>query len=466
MNRATPRCTVSLLAAALMLAGGGASIAATPDDALSDGWWRSFGDAQLASLVDGALSGNGDLQAAWDRIEQARARALLSLSPVLPGASVDLGATLSPLDSLGFQFGGLPGGLDPNQPEPPEVYTSGQAMLNLRVPLSWWGSSVANHRAGRYEARASEGDRRAIEVTLASQIAEAWYDLLAAHERVRVTREQIDAGSELLELMELRFANGDVGGLDVLQQRQQLAASQARLPQFRNLQGLTEQRLSVLLGRDPDTELPVSVPDPATLPGLEPLAGQVPLEVLEDRPDLRAAAARVDAARTRKTGAVLNFLPSLQLTAQAGWQFIDIYEPSSQFTWGVGANLSVPLFQGAGNIASLQEASAARSAAEHSYQQLLTTALSEVRVAVIRERELHAQLVAVRAQLEAASQAEEESRARYLEGLVTYPSVLLASTTHHQAQLGLISAQRELLSARIALYDALGGRWSESESHP
>ncbi len=447
-------------------AGAEGAVAAEP-------WWTALGDPRLEALIDEGLGGNGDVAAAWDRVAQADARAAQALAPLLPAASLDAGANVAPYDSLGFSFGGFPEFELPEIPgvewpeeedeeEDPDVYWTGQVMFNVRVPVDLWGSAIPNHRAGRYDALASEGDAEAQALALTTRIAQAYYDVVAAQQQLAIVQRQLETNRALLEITELRFEQSDATALDVLQQRQQVAASEAQLPQARQILRTRAQQLAVLLGRPATDDLGLDLAELPELGALPPTGR--PLDLVDNRPDLRAAAARLDAAHQRQDGAIRAFLPSLALTGQAGLQWNHFTEVDSQETWGAGVSLSLPVFEGTRRWHGVREAKAGQDAAVHQYNQLVLAAVQQVEGALVAEEEQRAQLTALRAQRDAAATAFEESRARYAAGLTSYLTVLVALTTAQQAELGVLDAERALIDTRIQLHESLGGRWTETLS--
>jgi outer membrane protein, multidrug efflux system len=426
---------------------------------LDDPWWLGFDDRELAALVDRGLTHNRDLAASWAMVDQAEARTVQALSPALPTLSFDITESTSPYDSLGFQFGGLPsaGGDDSDDPA---VYHSGSAMLNVRVPVSLWDGTLSGLHASRYDRAASEGDGEARAMALATRIAGAYFDVLAAREQVEIVQGQIEAHGALLELTQLRYEQSEASALDVLQQRQQHASTQAMLPQARVTLRTQENQLAALLGT-PEA-LAISGSSLPALPA-PPTTG-TPAELLDNRPDLRASSARMVAAGARTDASIGALTPTLSLSGTVGTQAIYFDELDTQQTWGVGASLSIPIFEGARGWASLVEARAGQRMAADTHSQAVLQAIRDVENAVIREQETGLQLRAQLDQLSAAELALGESRSHYAAGLTGYLTVLTALTSLQQSQLAVLSTRRSQLDARIHLYESLGGAWTDSLS--
>ncbi|MFN7133768.1 MAG: TolC family protein [Myxococcales bacterium] len=417
-------------------------------------WWLSFQASGLDRLVSTGLAENHDVAAAAERIASAEARADQARATLFPTVNFDVSANATPFSAIGFQFGGV----TPTRPDLPDVLVRGSAMFNVRYQLDVWGRQLNALRATRMRAEVTREEREGFGLSLASQIAEAWFDLIASREQVAVVERQISTASSLLELLQLRFERGEARAPDVLQQKQQLAAAKSRLPGARVQEELARQRLSVLFGRAPPENLP---PVPERLPAVPdaPITG-TPADLVDNRPDLRAALARLEAARLQAASAGRVYFPTVGVSGQAGWQAFRSNELRSQAVWGAGADLSFNLFRGGADEALIREADAEARAAEQSVRQLSLQAIAEVESALERERASQAQLAAVREQLEAARRAFEEARHGYLQGLTGYVAVFTALNALEQAQLAEVQAARAVLSARVQLHQALGGPWT------
>jgi NodT family efflux transporter outer membrane factor (OMF) lipoprotein len=434
-----------------------------PGEVASDPWWRSLDDPDLERLVELGLRQNHDLASAEAAVRSARAMAAQAGAALAPLASVDLASSTSPTDSMGFQFGGGSlGGMMGD--DAPETYTSASAMVKASWQPDIWGGQILSWRAGRFDLEATRGDRDAAALAVSTAIASTWYDLVATQAQLRILEDQRRAVAELLEGTEARWNQGDASGLDVLQQRQQLAATEAQLPAIRAARTQLERALLMLLAQ----------PDPAELPGLPSALPEVPstpptgvpADLLENRPDLRAAMARYESSEARARAALRSFLPKVGLAAQAGRQYFVTDETKEIDTWTVSGSVSVPLWQARGAHTGLQTSRAASDAAAHALSSAALGAVMEVEAALAVEAELRAQVEATGRQVEAAALAFEQSREHYLKGVATYPQVLVAQQADLQARVSLLSAQRSLLDARISLHEALGGRWTAREVTP
>ena len=429
---------------------------AVPGDAPSEPWWRSLDDPTLQQLVELGLAQNHDLASAQAAVHSARAIAAQAGAALGPIASIDLSSSTSPYDSLGFQFGG--GGFGGTSGDTPETYTSASAIVGVSWQPDIWGGQILSWRAGRFDLVAAEGDRDAASLSVGVAIASTWYDLVATRAQLALLEDQHRVVAELLSLTEARYEQGEVTGLDVLQQRQQLAATESQLPAMRAASVQLQRALLVLLAQPNPADLPAL---PHALPAVPPSpATGIPADLIENRPDLRAAMARYEASDASARAALRSFLPTVGLSAQAGRQYLVTDETKELDTWSVSGSVSVPLWQARGAHSALQAGRAAQTAASHALSKAAMAAVQEVEGALVVEREYGLQVEATQRQVEAAGAAFDQSREYYLQGLITYPQVLSALQADQQARISMLSAQRALLDARISLHESLGGRWT------
>lgn len=458
-------------------------------------WWTRFDDPRLSALIDEGLSHAGDVRVTTERVRRAEMVAAQTRAALFPQLAATGSVSASPSETFLFQIG--------NTSEVPDDFPTaiwqGSATLSATWPIDLWGKTSLATRAAYRSADASAEDLANLRQALSAQIAEAYFDLLATGEQLAVQEEQLTISSELLELMELRYEGGQVTGVDVLQQRGSRATAAAQLPQTRAQLAALTNRLTTLVGRLPTEPL---APVEGALPALPPPppTGE-PADLMENRPDLRAASWRLKAASDSRRSATVGYLPSLSATASYGYQGrtdLSVYltpdipqgasgqipsalyradgddddEGSGPFedwstldTWSVGLSLSVPLFTGGRTYAAHQAARADERGAAASYQQAILAAVGEVEAARAREIQQQAQLEAVEAQVEAARLAFEESRERYIAGLEPYLTTLSTQSAYRQAELARVLIRRSLLTTRLQLHLALGGAWTRSDTN-
>lgn len=260
----------------------------------------------------------------------------------------------------------------------------------------------------------------------------------------------------IVELVRGRFQRGLSQGLELRLALTDLASAEAELAAVRNRRQLAGRDLELLLGRYPAGQLAAN----AGLPELPaPAPAGLPAELLQRRPDLRAALARLQAADQRVAGALAALLPRFTLTGGAGVHSSDLAElidPASD-VWSIAGGLLQPLFTG-GRLRQEVKLNQARVAEEiASYRQTALTAFREVEGALAAEQWLRGQEQAL---LRAAEQAETNKQAvvyAYRNGLTDILTLLDNYRSTFTTRSDHLAVKRQLLTNRIDLYLALGG---------
>jgi NodT family efflux transporter outer membrane factor (OMF) lipoprotein len=326
----------------------------------------------------------------------------------------------------------------------------------LDLELSWeidlWGRIRSLVRAEDEELAAAALDYEALRLSLSSQVAFAYYEAVEQRLQLELLEEQLKLANTFLELLELRFVQGDASAVDLLQQRSQVAEIQSEVPVAQSQLRLLENRLDVLLGVPPDGQdrtIIAGLPQATVLPDVK-----VPAALLRDRPDLQAAQRRVVAQDYRIASAMAERLPQLILDGTFG---LSDSSDSSLLT-GTGAlGLFQPLLDWGRREAQVTVEKARFQDALLDYSQRYLVAIEEVETTLwqeARQRELIASL-AEREQL--LTRTVEETRVRYSLGVTDYLPVITALQDLQQVQRELLEQRRELVSLRIQLFRATGG---------
>lgn len=443
---------------------GGEAFSAGPSQEVSQSpWWQSFGEPTLQGLVETGLSDSPALASGQARVDAAQAQSWSVLSPVLPQVSVDFGHQIKPCPEIGFAICDFSVPTDENgipTQEIPDTYAQGSLYLNAGMNLDIFGAAYNSNKASRLEAAAAGGDVEAQALMLSVQVGGAYLDWLTAAEQLALVERQLRLNQELLEIVELNYQASTSTAVDLLQQRQSLAQVQTSLPSAQAQLRLQEQQLAVLTGQDPSQRLDLVVQPLPELPASPALGA--PRDLWENRPDLRAEMARLEAAQRREKASVRGALPTVGVSGQSGWSYQDIYDMESQQQWTVGASVSVPILSGGANASAVSAARASTDAAAHTANNAFLSAVAEVEGAIAQEQAAVAAWQAAQTQAEAAELAYQAALAQYQNGHGSYLQLSQLLATHFQAELSELSAHRSALGARLTLHQALGGAWTAS----
>ncbi len=430
-----------------------ASYAAQPPMAsrgARDRWWQTFKDPGLDALVEQALTGSFDLRRAWARLSQSEATLRAAGAGWWPQVQAEAGVTRS---RSVMNAGGRLGTID-------NTTTQYPLSLAASYELDVWGRVAAQRKAAGLDLAATRADAETAAMSVTAQVTDSWYALAEQSEQERLLREQLDTSARLLQVLQHRFGQGQATALDVLQQRQQLAGVRAREPALKARRARLQHALALATGRAPGSPLG---PLPSKLPPVPPLpALGLPADLLNQRPDLRAARNRVQAADHRIAAALADRFPALRLSASTGFRATSPTELLTNWIWSLGASLVAPLVDGGRRRAEVQRSEAVLQEWGAAYGQATLRALSEVLDALAAEEAARGELHARQEQLELARQTLEEARARYLGGVGDYLPVLSALAALQQVEQQVVAQQRAVVAQRVSLHRALGGGWTAS----
>ncbi len=409
-------------------------------------WWDFFKDPKLKGLIGTALTNNYDLRMAFSRVEQARALAAQNRALFFPQLEYE-GAV----------------GRGKNAAGTTPLYDSGRINDNFMAAgsASWeldlWGRIRRLNESGRAQFFASEEARRDVAISLISQVAQAYFRLVALDAELDIARRSTNSFGESLRIFGQRLQQGVVSKLETAAAEAALASAAATVPELERQIVLQENLLNVLLGRNPaplsrqnlstNEQMSLSVP-----PGL-------PADLLRRRPDIRQSEELLRSANAQVGVALANFFPQLSLTALFG----QVSPELSAFTsgganaWSIGANAVGPLFQGGRLRAQYRQAKAVRDEAELRYKATVLSALREVSDNLVSVQKFGEERIQQTRAVKAYEVAVQTALDRYVAGRASYYEVLQEQQLLFPAERTLVEIKLNQFVSFIQLYRALGG---------
>ena len=413
-------------------------------------WEDLIGDEQLSRLIREALANNFDVQLAAARVLEARAQFTASRSARFPALDAEAGYNNLRTSQNGISP--LPAGF------PAETdYTALSAALGWEIDL--WGRIRNANAAARADVLASEEYRRAVIQTLVSDVAAAYFLLLDLDQEVEITQRALQLRQESAALIQLRVDYGYSSELDFRQAEVLVKSARTALTNLQLEREQGENRLAVLLGRNPG---PIvrgrSILEQQPAPGLP--AG-LPSALLERRPDIRQAEQQLVGDQALLAAAKKAFFPRLSLTAATGFEssaLLALFSPPNH-TWTFTPPISLPIFNAGRIRAGVRTAEARRLQSLLAYQKTVQQAFREVADALASRRKL-VELRAGQAELVGSlRQAVELAGLRYHGGVSSYLEYLDSERQLLDAELRLVQIRRDELTNTVILYRALGGGW-------
>ncbi|MCA8961275.1 MAG: efflux transporter outer membrane subunit [Planctomycetes bacterium] len=414
-------------------------------------WWAAFGDDELDHLVRESLERNIDLRVAWDRLRQSVAEARIAGAALLPQVDVNGGASLTRTVQHGGTTATFPGARV-RRDESDDQYFVG---LGLGYEVDLWGRIAAQRSAATLRAQATREDAEATALLVSGRITDLWLTVIEQRALRRLVLEQIETNRRFLELTELRLSLGEGSALDVMQQRQQTAATQSELPVVESALEAAVLQLEVLLGRPPTQRLVLTA---SAFPDLPPWPElPAPAELCGRRPDLRAALRRLEATDEEVAAAVADRLPRLAISLDYDLSAPHLGRLFEREVTSLIGNFVAPLIDGGRRRAEVERRQSLVQQSLGAFAQSFLDALLEVESAIARERHQRVLIDRLREQVDLARQTVEESRSRYSNGLDSFLSVLTALQSLQQVERRFVTESRRLLTIRAELYRALGG---------
>ena len=411
-------------------------------------WWGLFNDPVLTNLISEAVANNHDVRVATARIEEAMGGYHVQHSELFPDVSLNAGWVRA------RAFTGVG----------PRAVTANQYNLLglLSYEIDFWGRLRRLSEAARANVFAAEDSQQTVYITLVANVARSYFDLLALDEQLAIAKRTVTSRLGSLELTKVKFNNGRgvVSELDVREAETQLYSAKATEADVERRRGLTENALSLLLGRNPGAiprgpslkEQQLTNAAPAGLPS----------DLLLRRPDIRSAEQLLIAANANIGAARAAYFPTISLTGVLGLQSSDLgdlFSSGTAGTWRFAPQVAAPIFN-AGRIGGgVQIARSREEQALIEYQRSIQNAFREVEDALISIQKLSEQLDAQEKNVNAERARLELSELRYQGGVASYTEVLDAQRFLFSAELTLAEIRSARLSAVVDLYRALGGGW-------
>ncbi|HMM88440.1 efflux transporter outer membrane subunit [Bradyrhizobium sp.] len=419
-------------------------------------WWRGFRSRELTGLMEEAQTVNLDIAAATARFRQADAQARITgatLLPALNGNGSETYSRTSGSSSSGLTNGGR------------EVVNY-SASFSASYELDFWGKNRDAAQAAEETANANRFDRDVVALTTLTTVANAYFQVLAAQDRIRVAQRNIASAERILNAIKDRFRAGTGNDLDVAQQESVLANQRAQVPPLRQTLDQNINALATLVSRPPEAVRVTGgsldqIASPRVTPGL-------PSELLTQRPDIRRQEAQLASATANVGNARAQFFPSIQLTGQGGYQsaaLTSLFQPHAAFFSMVGS-LTQPIFDGGRILGNFELTKARQDELLQVYRKTVVQAFADVDNALYSIRQtterLRLQREVVGASRRAFQLAEQQLRA----GTADIVTVLNTQTTLFQAEDLLTQAQLARFLAIVSLYQALGGGWEPRMERP
>lgn len=419
-------------------------------------WWQSFGDPQLDHLIGDAMASSPDLQVVNAQADKANAQVIAANADRYPDVDLNAGITRSRVAKV-----------DDPLLQGKSYSTLRTANVGLSYTFDLWGGKKDAAEAALGQARASELDRQASQLTLAANVTRAWNNLNLAWTNADLAKQAADRANGIAKIQQQYVSAGLTSDYQYKQALSQQKTAEATLTEAQ--QNVTDAgiQLSTLIGKGPDywhnlKPAKLNVPTAALLPG------SIPADLLGRRPDVVAARWRVEAASKDIAATKTEFYPNINLVAEAGTRSLlgdALFGAPSRF-FNVGPSLSLPIFDAGKRRADLAESNANWDLAVAQYNKLLINSLGNVSDTITQLQSIQEQL----AQQESADQLIHSSwddlNREYAAGLRPYLDVLTIQNQLIDSDQKLAALKAQQINLAVVLIEDLGGGFQSSDAVP
>lgn len=418
--------------------------------ALRDKWWDAFGDSQLNSLIEQAVSTNPSMEMAHSRI--ARARAIYDLNQAASGPQINGVASAS----YGRQSGNY---LVPKEPMGVggTYFSQGLLGADFNYDLDVWGKYAAQIRVAQSQVGVAVFEREATRLFLTTTICRAYLQLASQYELYDVLLAYQVQHDAISDLNRLRVKSGLDTQVELKKSETDQAILRTGLVQLGTAIEATRLQLAALAGKLPEFTKEIRRPAISNIPLVIP--PNLPLDLLGRRPDLAAQRARIRAAIGEVDAAEAQFYPNISLTGMIGFQSVGLENllKSGSLVSGIGPALHLPIFDSGRLRANYASKAADLDAAISQYNQSVITAAQEVAEQLTRVASLTQEEKFTKDSLIAAEEAHRLAMRRYRGGLSSYLAVLTVEMPLLFQRRATVELKAKRHDLQIALVRALGG---------
>jgi outer membrane protein, multidrug efflux system len=420
---------------------------------LPNPWWTIFNDDELNQLVNEALDHSPDVAIAAARVMQSRAVLGITNADRWPAIDVQGDATRSK-DSLYVNT-------TPGIQRERTIYTV-QGGASFEIDL--WGKFMRASQSAQEQLLNTEFGREATKLSLTGDVARSYFGLIAQVQALARGRDTLATREESLRIEKLRFDAGESDEFTYKRAEADAAATRKSVHQLELGLMLRTNAFGVLLGRSPQDLVDRALQaQRAQLPAAVMLPAALPSSVMENRPDIGAAEAGLNASAYDIGVARAQMFPSISLTGVFGSispELDNLFSEPAE-AWTASGGILQPIFQGGRLRSNLKRTEAVREERKAQYSATVQNAFREVLDALQGQSLIAGVAEANEQQVNALTRATELAELRYAQGDIAYLDLLDVRRGLFQAQIELVAAQRDSLLNTVDLALAVGGGLGE-----
>lgn len=423
-------------------------------------WQEYFDDENLIALIDTALANNQELNIFMREMEMLKNEVQIRKGEYLPSVDVGMGAGLDKpgeFTRAGAVEKNLPIHEGDEFPEPLSDFGFG-AYANWEVDI--WKKLRNAKKSALTRYLASIEGRNFLVTNLISEIANAYYELLALDKQLAIVQQNIAIQSNALEIVKVQKQSARVTELAVKRFEAQLAGTQSLVFEISQDIIEVENEINFLVGRFPQRVVRSSGGFDALIS--DSLQVGVPSQLLENRPDIRQAEMELAASKLDVKVAKARFYPRLEIGAGIGYQAFNakyLLETPESLMYGIGGELMAPLVNRNAIKALYQNSNARQIQAAIEYEQTILNAYVEVANQISNFQNLRQSYRFKLQQVQYLNESIDISNNLFRNARADYIEVLLTQEEALESEFELVETKMAQLQASVNIYRALGGGW-------
>jgi NodT family efflux transporter outer membrane factor (OMF) lipoprotein len=415
---------------------------------IPDGWWKSFDDPQLDSLIRLGLKDSPNLARAQSRVAEALARSQIAQSKRLPSANLDASAF----------YQRAPENFAIPPPLAGHSFWEGQAGASLSWDLDFFGKQANAVHSAQALSHSAEMDVENAKLLLGTAIAQSYVELYRESALADIAERSAAQRENIVAITRRRVAAGVDTQLELRQAEGQLPQAHVARDQAQAAAELAVHELAALTGQGADAYASIKRPV-LNLDAALPVPTALPINLLARRPDVLSARLTIEAADSQRLSDRAAFYPDINLKALAG---IGAFGLNNLVQWsargyGAGPLISLPLFDGGRLRAQYKSSEAQLDGAIAGYNDTVLRAVQQTADQLTRIDALARERVEQQQTLQANEAAYKLAEERYRAGLASYLSVLNAETQVLTARQTMVDIVANQAVARVTLLSAIGG---------
>lgn len=421
-------------------------------DTVNLAWSTFFKDPYLIALIDKALEKNKDISVALMNLQQLDLSYRQAKLGLLPTAELSITAARNYLSKTS-----LNGSLS-QQLTGKSYMDDYAASINIAWEADIWGKVAMQKESAKANFLMQHENFAALRTRIISQVAQAYYNLIALDEQLKVANRNIELSDSTLHIIKLQFNAAQVNSLGVEQAEAQKKTAELLVPLAKQNIEIQENALSILCG-----SFPASI-DRAKRTQADPFSDifviGVPADLLSKRPDIRAAEYAVVVANASTGLAKAQMYPSFRITPSIGtnsFQFNNWFDLPGSLVKNIAGNITQPIFQNKRLKTDYEIARIEQEKSAEQFRLSVMTAVGEVSDALTKKQYAEQRIALVQQKKASLNKAVNDAMLLYKSGMATYLEVITAQNSSLQNDLEAISIQKEKFDAITDLYRALGG---------